>query len=224
MALRADESRLLDDESLAKSPNLPANHPHQKMWRMRQHGLRVLLKNMQRKLNPGDAILDIGCGNGWMSNRLAEAGFDVTAIDVNLPELEQAHRVFTRPGLRFAFADVFSWSPDKSFKAVVFGSSFQYFKEAKKVLDHLFKVNPDLKYVFIVDTPFYAPSEQQAAAQRSTAYYTRKGYPEMSQNYHHHSLKDLEHPYQVLYRPPHGFLRKLILRSPFPIIAVNSSR
>ncbi len=203
-----------DDELLAKLPNVPDDHPHAKAWRIRKQGLNKLLAVLHKYVNSGAKVLDVGCGNGWMSNRIAEAGFDVTAIDVNLPELEQANRVFTRPGLRFAFADLFVWKPDNQFEAAVFSSSIQYFKNPKQLLDHLFTVNPNLKTVIISDSPFYSSSEKTNAARRSQQYYTDQGYPEMAANYHHHSLDDLGHPYKIEYQPINQLLRKEIGGTP----------
>ena len=222
-SLRQKEYRLPDDELLKKVPDVPANHPHASAWKMRKVGLNKLLLALKNELPKGGTLLDIGCGNGWMSNRIAEAGFEVTAIDVTLAELEQAHRVFARPGLRFAFADLFTWQPDQSFNIALLASSIQYFAKPKELLEHLFAVNPDMKTVFISDSPFYSPREKSAAAKRSQRYYTDLGYPEMAANYHHHSLYDLGYPATIVSRAAPRLVRKLIGGSPFPIVKVTSS-
>ena len=223
-ALRQKEWRLPDDDLLAKLPYAPSDHPHASAWKMRKQGMEKLLGVIKRYVKPNAPVLDIGCGNGWMSSRIAEAGFQVTAIDVNLAELEQANRVFSRPGMRFAFADLFVWQPDEAFQAAVLSSAIQYFEEPRKLLAHLFAVNPQLKTVIISDSPFYSAAEKTAAAQRSRQYYSEMGYPEMAAIYHHHSLEDLGHPYKIEYQPINQFIRKLIGGVPFPIIAVSSSR
>lgn len=57
-------------------------------------------------------ILDLGCGNGWLANRLAEnPDWEVWAVDVNEEELTQGARLFGRENLRFVFADVFTPPP-----------------------------------------------------------------------------------------------------------------
>lgn len=222
-SLRQKEYRLPDDELLKLVPNVPANHPHASAWKMRKVGLTKLLQALKNELPNGGNLLDIGCGNGWMSNSIAEAGFNVTAIDVNLPELEQAHQVFSRPGLRFAFADLFTWQPDQPFNIALLASSIQYFEKPKELLEHLFAANPDMKSVFISDSPFYSPSQQSAAAKRSQHYYTELGYPEMAANYHHHSLSDLGYPATIVSQAAPRLVRKLIGGSPFPIVKVTSS-
>jgi SAM-dependent methyltransferase len=224
VAVRKSEFRLPDDDLLKNLPEVPADHPHANAWKQRKTGLQNLLKALRNNLPHGANILDIGCGNGWMSHHIALAGFNVTAIDVNLPELEQAHRVFARPGLRFAFADLFAWQPEQPFDAAVLASSIQYFESPEALLKRLFNANPAMKAVFICDSPFYSAAEKQDAAERSKTYYNRQGYPTMATHYHHHTLADLGYPSNVLYKPAPRFLRKLIGGSPFPIIRVTSSR
>jgi len=41
-------------------------------------------------LKPGDSVLDVGCGNGRITNELARRGFDVTGIDWSADALSQA--------------------------------------------------------------------------------------------------------------------------------------
>jgi SAM-dependent methyltransferase len=223
MGVRQSEFRLPDDALLKNLPEVPASHPYAKAWKLRKSGMQNLLDALRKNLPQGAHVLDIGCGNGWMSNRMAEAGFNVTGIDVTLPELEQAHRVFARPGLRFAFADLFVWQPDVAFTTAVLASAIQYFEEPKILLKHLFTANPNLQTIFICDSPFYSSTQKKAASQRSNAYYQKQGYPTMASHYHHHALADLGHPCTVLKSATPPLVRKLIGGSPFPLIKVTSS-
>ena len=34
---------------------------------------------------PGTSLLDVGCGTGWFTRRLAAAGLEVTGLDVDAP-------------------------------------------------------------------------------------------------------------------------------------------
>src|SRR5580704_14993544 len=42
-------------------------------------------------INSGERVLDVGCGYGRISNRLAALGCQVTGLDVSAPLLEAAH-------------------------------------------------------------------------------------------------------------------------------------
>lgn len=224
LALRQKEWRTPHDALLANLPDVPASHPHAQTWKMRKYGMQALLAVLQKQAAPNASILDIGCGNGWLSNRIAALGYRVTAIDVNLAELQQAARVFGRPGLRFAFADVFTWQPETSFDVAIISSAIQYFQSPKKLLDRLFSAHPQLQTVLISDSPFYQQSEKNTAALRSQQYYTNMGYAGMAAHYHHHSLNDLGYAHSLAYRPLHPVLRNVVGGAPFPIITIPAAR
>jgi 2-polyprenyl-3-methyl-5-hydroxy-6-metoxy-1,4-benzoquinol methylase len=62
------------------------------------------LQEAERWLAPsaGDVILDVGCGSGVLSNRLAcHQGVSVIGIDGNRAALDFASRTFQRPNLEF---------------------------------------------------------------------------------------------------------------------------
>src|SRR6478609_3338202 len=70
IALREKEGRLVSDEELLKLPEVNAFHIHLKEWRIRKKSCDQLLNYVAKKNRPLK-ILEIGCGNGWLSNRLA---------------------------------------------------------------------------------------------------------------------------------------------------------
>jgi len=78
-ALRDQEARRLLDPALY--PTLPYGHAvaDDPEWRQRQLDWEVV----QRLLSKGSRlrVLDVGAWNGWLSNRLAEGGHQVTALD-----------------------------------------------------------------------------------------------------------------------------------------------
>jgi trans-aconitate methyltransferase len=66
---------------------------------------------------PGESILDAGCGMGASTARLAAAGADVLGIDVLPALLEQAR--FAHPGCRFLHADLLHFKPREPFDAIL---------------------------------------------------------------------------------------------------------
>ncbi len=223
LRVREKEGRVLSDEQLQKLPKFTANAELQKEWRLREKSFLCVLKLLKKEFPAGANVLDVGCGNGWMSHQLALHGFMVTGVDVNLPELEQAARVFVRPNLDFAFADIFAWQPTQRFDVAIFASTLHYFAEPKKVFERFFLANPTLKKIYITDTPFYAEEEKVDAAARTENYYQSHGVPEMAANYHHFSMADLGENARICYAPLPFALRKLIGASPFAIIEVSST-
>src|SRR5207248_2323683 len=52
-------------------------------------------------LGPGAAVLEVGCGTGQLTERLAGAGFRVTAIDIGRSMVAAAQRRLTGAEVRF---------------------------------------------------------------------------------------------------------------------------
>src|SRR5438067_1617333 len=94
IALRSKENRIYSDEELQHLPNVEQDHPHFSEWQIRNKSAQRFIRHLtglRRSLN----ILEIGCGNGWLSHKMAcLPGVQVTGIDINKTELDQARRVF----------------------------------------------------------------------------------------------------------------------------------
>jgi hypothetical protein len=79
----------------------------------------VLEELLLKDLRPGARILDLCCGTGHLSVRLAERGFDVTGLDISGGMLAFAREKL--PGAEFIQADARSFSLPESFAAAVSG-------------------------------------------------------------------------------------------------------
>jgi 2-polyprenyl-3-methyl-5-hydroxy-6-metoxy-1,4-benzoquinol methylase len=202
--VRALESRLYTDDELVHLPEIAASHPRHKEWELRSQSCRRLIRYFSRKKTDLD-ILEIGCGNGWLTHQLAEIpGSSVLGVDINFTELQQAARVFSNdPNLRFIHGDIRSGLlEDRRFDFILIAATLEHFPSAKKILhlccSHL-KRNGE---IHIIDTPFCRPEEVRLEERRTLAYYTSFGYPEMAEYYFHHTLDDLRSfRYSVMYNP-----------------------
>src|SRR5579872_1308695 len=107
IVIRSLEDRLATDEELAKLPETPAEHPHHREWETRRRSAGRLVHYLGGRKKARE-ILDLGCGNGWLTHHLAEMpGVKVTGADINFTELQQAARVFRNdPNLRFVHGDI----------------------------------------------------------------------------------------------------------------------
>lgn len=83
------------------------------------HVMLSALEGLARKLPPGAAVLDLGCGAGVPVTRfLAERGFAVTGVDISARQLELAHQHV--PNATFIKADMAALNfPPGTFDAVV---------------------------------------------------------------------------------------------------------
>lgn len=141
-ALRAaDEKRLLDPRiypSLPDAPEVRNNHE----WRLRSYDLDVVSRLLADR--PNQRVLDLGAWNGWLSNRLAQLGHRVTAIDYFVDEYD---------GLRARKFYATDWLP------------IQMNLEDLDVLDQQFDVVIANRCVqFYADPPAYAEAVKQKVA------------------------------------------------------------
>jgi ubiquinone/menaquinone biosynthesis C-methylase UbiE len=227
---RSREGRLLPDVTVAALPDLPRGHPLAHEWRQRADSASRLVAYLRRRPRPM-TIVDLGCGNGWLTNRLATiVDATVVGIDVNAVELEQARRVFGgRPGLAFVLGDltdgaVVSDQPD----VVVLASVIQYVPDPATVLAAIAAGLGPGREIHVLDSPIYEPSAVAAARQRTQRHYAGLGVPEMAARYFHHDRRIFDPlAAEVLYRPDTGwrrFERRALdrPRSPFPWIRIRS--
>jgi trans-aconitate methyltransferase len=80
----------------------------------------------------GESVLDLGCGTGRLTSRIAEAGSRVVGLD-NSPEmLEEARKNY--PALTFVLADACNFVLDEPFDAVFSNAALHWVKEAGLVV------------------------------------------------------------------------------------------
>jgi len=209
---RSLENRLYSDEEVMRLPHIAPTHTHFKEWQSRRRSARRLLRYLAGKKRPLE-VLEIGCGNGWLSHLVAEIpGTQVTGLDINFTELQQAARVFNDdPNLSFIHGDL--RSPvfgDRQFDVILFAASIEYFPSLKKIVHRsLFSLKTGGE-IHIIDTRFHRPWEIQPARMRTLAYYTSLGYPEMADFYFHHSSRDLGSFHHVLLYNPNTLIARLL--------------
>lgn len=221
--LRQKEGRVYTDEQVASLPYINKNHPHYREWVIRKNSCKALLSYIEHRKNIL-SILEVGCGNGWLTAKLANVA-DTTGLDINTTELEQAKRVFGKiSNLKFVNGSLESDKiQDAKFDMIVFASSIQYFPSLKQTIGLAIERLTLLGEVHILDSPFYQLHEIEAARQRSRAWFSSVGHLEMASNYHHHSLHELDNfQYKILHHP-HSWRSKLsIKKNPFYWISIKN--
>ena len=78
---------------------------------------------------PGDLILDLGCGAGQLTNKIAGFGAKVIGLDSSAEMIESAKNSF--PELEFYKMDAASFSFDDSFDAIFSNAALHWVKDQK---------------------------------------------------------------------------------------------
>ncbi len=226
ISLRKKEGRILNEEEVAKLPIVPAAHPLYKEWKIRKRSSRKLLHHISKSPQLSN-ILEVGCGNGWLTALLATvARGEVCGIDVNRIELKQARKIFSQGerNLNFLYGDIRSGIlAEKKFDLIVFAASIQYFRSLKEIVNTALQHLTLQGEIHILDSIFYSPQEIAFAKKRSKKYFTELGFPAMSKFYFHHGLQELKpFNYSVLH-DPHIWMNRLFHRkNPFYQIVIKN--
>lgn len=191
IAVRSAEHRVIGDEILKVLPYPPQYYVHYGEWHIRARSFERFSRSLKKKhLN----ILDLGCGNGWMANKLYQSGHRVTGVDINLVELEQAEKVFgSNDRLQWVYTDILKDGvTNHPFDLIVLGASCQYFHDITMLTDALRNLLAAGGEIHLLDSFFYTNGNIEAARQRTKEYYLNMGYPQMAEYYHHHLAEDLK--------------------------------
>ena len=215
IAIRDKEQRVLTDEQVSVLPYLKHHE-----WKFREKSTERFMRYIASKKEALN-ILDVGCGNGWFTNTIATVSDknQVIGLDINREELEQATRIFKRKNLQFVYGDIFKIENTfkQQFDIITLNSCVQYFPDFKALFSTLKSFLKSNGEIHIIDSPFYKKDQIADAKERTLAYYTALGCPEMTFNYFHHSTDDI-HEFESLYTNKNKLLNKILNKkdSPFP--------
>lgn len=132
-------------------------------------GLADLLMQLVKQQRSVETICDLGCGNGYLSGRLAAAGYRVTGIDGSGPYIATAKRLYGALPVRFEQA-FFSGTLATSLKTEPFDLVI-----SSDVIEHLYHPAVLLEAahamlkpggVLIVGTPYHGYLKNLAIAVR----------------------------------------------------------
>lgn len=87
---------------------------------------------------PGERILDLGCGIGELSARITASGASVTGLDRLGFLLEQAR--FKFPGIDFVESDFFDYAPPTPFDAVFAHAVLDWIQPPDRALKRIFQI------------------------------------------------------------------------------------
>jgi SAM-dependent methyltransferase len=163
-------------------------------WRIRARSFNVLVKNVLARLqNPLERslkILDLGAGNGWLSNRLSAQGDRVIAVDLLVNEQDGLgawkyyEHSFIPVQAQFDHLPVM----DRFADAVIFNASLHYAEDYARTLKEALRVLSNEGSILIMDSPIYkrSASGEKMVEERKKDFSARYGFASdslQSENY-----------------------------------------
>ena len=154
-------------------------------WAIRSRSFRVFLKKvvvpLEVRLRKRLRILDLGAGNGWLSNRLAQRGHLLAAVDLLTNNFDGlgAHTYyqaqFTPIQAEFDHLPLVSGQAD----LIIFNASFHYSVDYIQTLMEALRVLSGTGQVIVLDTPIYrqAISGALMVQEREAQFQLSYGFP-----------------------------------------------
>lgn len=225
IACRIKENRVYTDIQVERLPDIEPSHIHYSEWETRKRSAKRLIKYLDNKSKPL-SILEVGCGNGWLSAKLASIrNASVLGTDINNTELSQAKRVFiNKSNLSFSEADIMYLHPGNKFDMIIFAASIQYFSSFEKIIQQALSLLNKDGEIHILDSFFYKDRDIDEAKLRSASYYHSIGYEQMAEYYFHHAAESIHLFNAKLIFDPASVKNKYFgKKDPFPWIRIKAS-
>jgi SAM-dependent methyltransferase len=162
--IRAAEGRgSKGDDFYLGLPYCDVSSRNRRQWRIRARSYNYLTKRIVTpNILERSRILDLGAGNGWMSYRLALAGYRPVAVDLLTNSNDglgaAAHYQKHLPNFFPRFQAELMRLPfqDEQFDAAIFNASFHYAEDATAALAEALRCVKSRGLVIICDTPWYS--------------------------------------------------------------------
>ncbi len=118
----------------------------------RRQECSILLRWLDAR--PGEAILDVGCGDGYYDALISRTGARVLGIDIHTRMLPFAQKYYSDERTKFVFMNAEEMDlPPQSFDKVMSLCVVEHFDRDEKVLQHISRVlKPGGRFVFSADS------------------------------------------------------------------------
>ncbi len=153
-------------------------------WEIRsrsyRHFERTVLGDIERVAKRPLRILDLGAGNGWMSNRLRQRGHRPVAIDIFTDRFDGLGALSHYESPIDGVVAEFDAPPfrDGSIDIAIFNSSFHYSSDYRRTLTAIRRcLREDGRFV-VIDSPVYAKPDdgEQMRSERQASFVKTYGF------------------------------------------------
>ena len=108
-----------------------------------KHELMKYADFFLKNIDTGDAILDIGCGNGMIEKTIAKEAGHIIAIDINCSLIEKNRRINSFPNVDYICVDIFEYDGG-NFDVVILSNLLEHLDRRKELLLYLHKTSSRL--------------------------------------------------------------------------------
>lgn len=173
-------------------------------WKIRA----ASFERLKSLLHSPQKILDLGAGNGWLSNRLSALGHGVFAVDllVNAGDGLGAWKFYEHPFTPIQAEFTRLPIPDGTVSRVIYNASFHYSENYKETLAEALRVLSPHGEIVIMDSPVYHSVESgaQMVVERKAGFLSRYGFASDSlktENYFtYHRMDELGETLKIRWR------------------------
>ncbi|MBI2868992.1 MAG: class I SAM-dependent methyltransferase [Chloroflexi bacterium] len=102
-----------------------------------KHRLMDYHRFFVENIKPGDSVLDIGCGNGFLTYDIAAKAGTVTALDHSPASIAAARQDFRRENITYVLADAAAWQPAIKYDVVVLSNVLEHIVDRHDFLARL---------------------------------------------------------------------------------------
>ena len=88
-------------------------------------------------INPEDNVLDIGCGNGYNTYKIAEKARSIVGIDINDNNIKLARSDFQRDNIKYIIGDATRYSFDGKFDVVILSNVLEHIENRIQLLKEI---------------------------------------------------------------------------------------
>lgn len=109
-----------------------------------KHRLMDYHKFFINNINKGDAVLDIGCGNGVLALDLSKKAKEVFAIDLNKKNISKAKEEYSAPNIRYIVGDAVVHNFNQKFDVVILSNVLEHIEDRVKFLNKVKSLAPKI--------------------------------------------------------------------------------
>lgn len=89
-------------------------------------------------INSGDKVLDIGCGNGYLTYDISQKAKKVVAVDLDRKNIELAKKIFFRQNITYLVGDGTRLNLKEKFDVVVLSNILEHIEDRHSFLSRIY--------------------------------------------------------------------------------------